>query len=116
MTYLNFELGDIVVLPLPFSDLTNKKLRPGLVISNNNYNKFNPDLIISKITSIGHSLPYDVIFNNSDLDQGELNKKSTINCGAIYTVNKKLIAKKIAKLNNKKVKEVKEKIKGLFEL
>lgn len=34
-----FKQGDILLIPIPFTDLTANKKRPVLVISNNYYNK-----------------------------------------------------------------------------
>jgi len=119
MKHLNcssFNIGDIVVVPIPFSNQTESKLRPALVLSNEFFNVKYPDLILAKITSIGHSLPYDVVLNKNDLPEGNLLKDSTINCGFVITVNKDIIQKKIGRISPNKIDEVKEKIKELFAL
>jgi mRNA interferase MazF len=114
--YSNFNQGDIIILPVPFSDQSNKKLRPALIISDDLFNSKYPDLILLKITSIGHSLPFDVKINNKDLIEGELIKKSTINCGFLITAHKSIIKSKIGKISENKLKEIKEKFKLLFNL
>lgn len=53
--------GDVVLVPFPFSDLTDVKRRPALVISTREYNDASGDVIIAQITSRtrGRPLPGD---------------------------------------------------------
>lgn len=48
---------DIVVLPFPFSDLTNSKKRPALVVANIDGN----DIILCQITSQARADNYSII-------------------------------------------------------
>lgn len=47
----NFEFGDIILVPFPFTDQSQAKKRPAVVISSNAYNTERPDLIIMAVTS-----------------------------------------------------------------
>jgi mRNA interferase MazF len=46
-----FEFGDVVLVPFPFTDQSNTKKRPAVVVSSAAYNAERPDLIILAITS-----------------------------------------------------------------
>ena len=52
-----FIKGDVVVIPFPFSDLSNSRRRPALVISS----LHGDDLILCKFTSKGINDPYALI-------------------------------------------------------
>jgi mRNA interferase MazF len=43
--------GDIVLIPIPFTDLSSRKRRPLIVISNNDYNRKTPDIVVVAMTS-----------------------------------------------------------------
>ena len=45
------KLGDVVLLPFPFTDLTTTKQRPAVVISGKTFNTTHPDVIVAAITS-----------------------------------------------------------------
>ena len=45
------EFGDIILVPFPFTDQSNSKKRPAVVISSSRYNTERPDLIIMAVTS-----------------------------------------------------------------
>lgn len=47
----NYERGNIILVPFPFSDQTTTKKRPAVVISSDGYNENSPDIIIMAITS-----------------------------------------------------------------
>jgi mRNA interferase MazF len=47
----DFEFGDIVLVPFPFTDQSAAKKRPAVVISSAAYQRERPDLIIMAITS-----------------------------------------------------------------
>jgi len=54
MTTYNF--GDIILVPFPFTDQTNTKKRPAVVVSSQKYNIGRADLIIMAITSRLHQM------------------------------------------------------------
>jgi len=43
--------GDIVLIPIPFTDLTSTKRRPVIVISNDTYNQTTADIVVVAMTS-----------------------------------------------------------------
>jgi hypothetical protein len=45
------EQGDIVLIPVPFTDLTSQKRRPVIVLSNNAYNRTSSDVVVVAMTS-----------------------------------------------------------------
>ncbi|HYX18222.1 MAG TPA: hypothetical protein VE944_28415 [Nostoc sp.] len=60
---------DVVIVPFHFSDLTETKRRPTLVIANLQGN----DLILCQITSQSVGNIYAIKLDNSDFSSGQLN-------------------------------------------
>lgn len=92
---------DIVWVRLPFSSLEESKIRPAVVVSNNEYNKKNQDIIVCAITSNLEKKDYTIIVDSSNLSMGKLPVKSKIRADKIMHIEKKLILNRFAKLNNK---------------
>ncbi|ASJ11615.1 type II toxin-antitoxin system PemK/MazF family toxin [Thermococcus thioreducens] len=111
---LKFNQGDIVLLELPFTDYLGSKLRPVLVVSSDELNSISNDLVVLKITSKPHFKDFQVELVQSDLLQGKLKKRSFIDCSSVFTVEKSLVIKRIAKLTPKKLQEVKNILKRTF--
>ena len=63
-----FIKGDIIVLPFPFSDLTQSKKRPALVIAELE----GDDLILCQITSQEVKDKYAVSIDEDDFEMGTL--------------------------------------------
>lgn len=110
-----FKQGDIVLIPVPYSDLTNKKQRPVLVISNDNYNKMTEDLVVVAITSQLKDLDYSVIIESKDLNEGELKVTSAIRADKVYTLSKDIVRKKFGEVNSEVLEGVRTKINELLK-
>src|SRR5258708_13545100 len=48
---MEFELGDVVLVPFRFTSQTASKKRPAVVVSNRAYNTGKPDVVVMAITS-----------------------------------------------------------------
>lgn len=94
--------GDIVVVPFPFSDLSNFKKRPALVISTLK----GDDLILCQITSQAVFDEYAITLNNEDLISGSLKRKSNIRPNRIFTADGKIILYKVGSLKESKIIEI----------
>ncbi len=94
--------GDIVVVPFPFSDLSNFKKRPALVISLLK----GDDLILCQITSQSIFDEYAIMLSNEDLASGSLKRKSNIRPNRIFTADEKIILYKVGSLKENKMTEV----------
>ncbi|MEB3251539.1 MAG: type II toxin-antitoxin system PemK/MazF family toxin [Cyanobacteriota bacterium] len=101
-----FIKGDVVVVPFPFSDLTNAKRRPALVVATLTRN----DLILCLITSQLISDPYTIAVSNNDFVTGSLNRDSHIKANRLFTANDQLIAYKVGTLTSSKINQVIAKI------
>jgi len=82
-----FVKGDIVIVPFPFSDLSQSKRRPALVIATLR----GDDLILCQITSQNLTDSYAVAVNNNDFETGSLNKPSNIRPNRIFTADQSII-------------------------
>jgi len=107
---MTYKQGDILLIPVPFSDLASNKKRPVLVLSNDKYNTKNEDLIVSAITSNIRGLNYEVVFDSEDMLEGQLSKTSCIRPDKIYTLSKNIIVKKYGSISSNKLMEVKIRI------
>jgi mRNA interferase MazF len=104
-----FVKGDIVVLPFPFSDLSNSKRRPALVLADLQ----GDDIILCQITSKNTKDSYAIALDNTDLVNGALSVASNIRPNRLFTADKKIIVYTLGRIFQNKYKEV---IKGINEL
>ena len=93
-----YKRGDVVLVPFPFSNQTDAKKRPAVIISSDAYNNISSDIVIMAITSqpektigIGECLIQDW------RDAGLL-KPSAIK-PAISTIEQTLVLKKLGKIS-----------------
>ncbi|MGI9567389.1 MAG: type II toxin-antitoxin system PemK/MazF family toxin [Nitrosopumilus sp.] len=101
---IKLERGDIVLVPFPFTDMSQSKLRPVLIISNVSYNKASSNFVCCGITSNLNNKKNSILLDNVDMKSGELVKKSRIKFDNIFTLQKDLAVKKIGQINSKKLK------------
>ncbi|MEK6888512.1 MAG: type II toxin-antitoxin system PemK/MazF family toxin [Nanoarchaeota archaeon] len=103
-----YEQGEIVVVHFPFSDLSNIRQRPVLILSKSKDNMQSEDVVTCGITSNLKNTPYSVLIDNKDLEKGVIPKESRVKVNKIFTLDKAIIRKKIAKLNKNCFDKVKE--------
>jgi len=93
-----FDQGEILLIPVPFSDLSSVKKRPVLVLSNSAHNVSGRDIIVIAITS--NLIQNGIEISNDSLTDGFLPKKSVIKVNKVYTLEASIVIKKIGKINN----------------
>ncbi len=106
---------DLIWVKLPFSDLRQSKVRPALVVSNNGYNEANPDIVVCAVTSKLTESKYSILIDNKDLSSGNLPIKSRVRADKILQIEKNLVIRQFAKLENKIFDNVVGKIADLVK-
>ncbi len=101
-----FVKGDVVVVPFPFSDLTQAKRRPVLVIVTLEGN----DLILCQITSQAIKDNYAISLDDKDFETGSLKQISNVRPNRIFTADSHIVLYKIGNLKIEKLNEVIEKV------
>lgn len=102
--------GEVVVLPLPQTDLTPGKRRPALVVAD----LPGDDVILCQITSQARTDGFEVPLRAGDFAQGHLQVDSFIRSHRLFTVDHSKILYSAGRVNGKKLEEVRGKIRGLF--
>lgn len=102
----NVSQRDIILIPFPYSDLSQTKRRPAIILSNGEYNSNNLDIICCAITSNPRSYENSVEIKSKDFESGDLDYDSRVKPNKIFTLNQNMVVKKLAKLNIKKSKEI----------
>lgn len=105
---------DILLVPFPFSDLSGKKVRQVLMVSNDSYNESGEDVIVCAITSNLRQRKHSIIIDQKDLESGKLYDKSCIKADTILKIDKSLVIKNIGTLNNASFQKVITIIKDIF--
>jgi len=83
--------GDIVLIPIPFTDLSSRKRRPVVVVSNDEYNRTFDDIVVVAMTSNPRLGPHSIRITTDDLVRGKLNRPGTIRVDKIYTLSQSIV-------------------------
>lgn len=108
-----YKQGEIIIVPFPFSDLRGIKQRPVLILSKNQDNIESEDIITCGITSNLKNSKYSILIDNSNLVAGSIPIKSRIKVNKIFTINKSIIKKNIAKIDELSLKKIREEFSKL---
>jgi mRNA interferase MazF len=111
-----YKQGDIVLIPLPFTDLTSSKKRPVLILSNDIYNSITEDIIVAAITSNLDEKEYNVSLRNDNLVDGVLPRDSFIKPDKIYTLAQSIVVKKFGHVKSDVLEQVNNKINDVLRL
>ncbi|MBI4010111.1 MAG: type II toxin-antitoxin system PemK/MazF family toxin [Candidatus Aenigmarchaeota archaeon] len=111
---INFEQGEIVFIPFPFTNLKSTKKRPVLILSRTDYNRKSIDFISCGITSNIKNIDHSVLIDNKDLKEGYLPKPSRIKVNTIFTLEKSSVIRSYGKVKDEIMGRVKAELYKLF--
>ena len=64
---MTFQRGDVILVPVPFTNLQNRKVRPAVVLSGSAYHATEPDLILGAITTNLAAATVELIMREHEL-------------------------------------------------
>ena len=105
---MKYNQGDIILLPYPFTDLSEIKQRPDVIISKDSINKQN--YIVAKITSVIHSDKFSFSIAPTDIDR-ELKYESEVRTNEVFTVSSTIVIKKFASFKKDALQRLTDSIK-----
>lgn len=99
--------GDVVLFPFPYTDLSDRKLRPCLILSE----PMGEDIILCQITSQQtRKDEYSIPLGKEETMNGTLRIDSYIRCNMLFTANAQQIHKKACTVKKETYVEVAKKI------
>jgi mRNA interferase MazF len=87
--------GAVALVPFPFSDLSQAKLRPAVVLANVGHG----DWIMCQVTSNPYGDELSIKRTDASFDEGSLRIVSYARPGKLFTANRELIVSQVATLS-----------------
>lgn len=97
-----FVKGDVVIIPFPFSDLSEAKRRPALVIASLE----GDDAILCQRTSKGVRDGYAISLDDGDFASGSLKQPSNVRPNRLFTADTHIVLYRAGSLKKGKLDQV----------
>ena len=97
-----FIKGDVVVVPFPYSDLSQSKRRPAVVVKP----LTGDDVILCQITSQAVSDSYALPLESTDFVTGRLTQSSNIRPNRLFTADSAIVLYRVGTLTAEKMADV----------
>jgi len=107
------EQGEILLIPIPFTDLSSQKRRPVIVVSNNAYNQKTADIVVVAMTSNPAPADYSFPITSSDLDKGALNRPGKVRVDKIYTLSQSIVVRTFGRVNETTLERIRQTLRNL---
>ncbi len=104
-------IGQVVLVPFPFSDLSRAKMRPVVVLAEAGRG----DWILCQVTSNPYGDTRALTLKDKDFKSGSLRVTSYARPGKLFTANETLITERVGVLKNKTRNELINAVIALFE-
>jgi mRNA interferase MazF len=98
---------DIVLILFPFSNLNAAKVRPVVVMSNDNYNKKSNDFIAVPLTSNLKLRDHVLLISKREMESGLLIVDSNAKVDRVFSLQQSLIKMKIGHIKKEAYKKLK---------
>ena len=106
--------GELVLIPVPFTDLSSQKRRPVSIISSTPYNRISRDVIVVAVTSNLAIVPHSLPLASADPRSGTLKRTSRVRVDRIYTLEQSLIVKSFVILKSEAIDRIHAEIQTIF--
>ncbi len=106
----SFAVGAVVLVRFPFSDLTNAKLRPAVIVAHAGRD----DYVLCQITSNPYTDPRAIEVQDHQFRKGGLQRVSYIRPAKLFTANDRIIARTVGTLDQGTRRSVIESIEALL--
>ena len=103
--------GEVVLIPFPFSDLSQTKLRPAVCLAPAGRD----DWVLCQVTSNAYGDPLAVTLNPADFEAGGLRLVSYARPGKLFTANANLIVRSLGVLNGQTTRRILAEVAALFQ-
>jgi mRNA interferase MazF len=102
--------GEVVLVPFPFSDLSQTKVRPAICLADAGRG----DWVLCQITSNPYGDPTAMPLEDADFASGGLMVASFARPGKLFTANAALILRSVGRLNDAAFQRVLDAVIGLL--
>jgi mRNA interferase MazF len=110
-----YKQRDIIMIPFPYTDLTETKQRPAIIVSNNNYNDTLDDVVVCAVTSKFQRDEFCIELLDTNLDYGKLPEVSFVKAHKLLTIHKSKIIKKYSRVKEDYFSTIQDRIADLIE-
>ena len=103
-------VGDVVIAPIPFTDLSSTKIRPLVVVAYVGMN----DWILCEVTSSRQGRLGNIPITQGDMRAGVLRRDSIVRANRLYTLNERLFRQTVGRLSDSKLAEILAAVRSVF--
>ncbi len=103
-------VGDVVLAPFPFTDLSQVKTRPAVIIADVGMR----DWILCEVTSSMQRRDRSIAIEPDDMAQGRLRFRSWVRPDRLATLNDAVFERTLGRLTDSKCSEITAAVRGLF--
>jgi mRNA interferase MazF len=111
--------GDIVLIEFPHSNMAQTVVRPALVISNDEHNASDPDVVCVMISSqVDKAREDDIVLTSTDADfrPSGLHVDSVFRVSRIQALERSIVRKRLGHVSDDFLAEIGKAIAGLLKL
>ncbi len=103
--------AEVVLVPFPFSDLSQSKLRPAVVLAGAGRG----DWILCQITSNAYADPMAIELLDTHFASGSLRRVSYARPGKLFTAHQRLVVLRVARLRDDRFDELRGAVISLIK-
>ena len=103
-------VGDVVLAPFPFTDLSEIKVRPAVVVADVG----TQDWVLCQITSSSPAEGRHIPIGPTDMKRGTLRRRSWVRPDRLYTVNERVFRHTVGRISAAKHAEIIDAVRSLF--